>query len=120
MVTRSLLKNAYFAELKGLSQMPKKATVKKKASSSSSTPETKGGVGETKCIACSGNGISSRGSKCYPCNGSGKRKVTQSFPGGEKKEVQDLSKCKYCSKGSLYNVRTKKFIGCCSDCWIPF
>jgi hypothetical protein len=26
------------------------------------------------CIACGGTGISSKGSRCYPCSGGGKKK----------------------------------------------
>lgn len=94
--------------------MPKK---KPSPKSSSSSPETRGGAGE-KCKACSGKGSSSSGSRCLPCGGTGKRKPAPSFP-GEKKEEQDLSKCEYCSKPSLYNRKTKKFVGCCSKC-LPF
>lgn len=97
--------------------MPKKKPIKKKASSTSRTPEKPGGVGGTDCIACSGTGNNSRGSRCLPCNGTGKRNNPLStFSGGEKKE-EDLSMCSMCSKGSLYNLRTKRFVGYCAACW---
>ena len=92
--------------------MPKK---KPSPKSSSSSPEIRGVRGD-KCVACSGKGSSSSGSRCLPCGGTGKRKPAPSFPGVEKKEKQDLSKCEYCSKPSLYNRKTKKFVGCCIDC----
>lgn len=93
--------------------MPKKKPPK----SSFPSPETRGGVGE-KCVACNGKGTSSSGSRCLPCSGTGKRKVAPTLPGVEKKK-QDLSKCEFCSKPSLYNRKTKKFIGCCKEC-LPF
>ena len=73
--------------------MPKKAATKL----SSPSPGTKGGAGEKKkyskkelevlkkikvkkktvsdgtCVACSGTGKSSSGSRCYPCSGRGKK-----------------------------------------------
>lgn len=96
--------------------MPKKKTSSK---SSSSSPETRGGVGE-KCVACNGKGSSSSGSRCLPCSGTGKRKPAPSFP-GEKKEERDMSQCWSCTGTSLYNRKTKKFVGYCADCKdLPF
>lgn len=102
--------------------MPKKKPIKKKVSSTSHTPEKIGGVGGTDCIACSGTGNNSKGSRCLPCNGTGKRNNPLStFSGGEKKEERDMSQCWSCTGTSLYNRKTKKFVGYCADCKdLPF
>lgn len=103
--------------------MPKKALPK----SSSSPPGTKGGAGG-KCIACEGKGISSKGSRCHPCGGTGKKKVgplsgvitafSKLLP---VEETGDMSQCWSCNKPSLYNMKAKKFVGYCRKCKdLPF
>lgn len=58
---------------KGSSVPPKRGTVLSRLPSPLSALHAIGN--EETCVACGGSGVSSRGGRCFPCNGTGKKRV---------------------------------------------